>query len=376
MNYTAGTRRGHMDDPHLARLDGYLEANGLESVWFARPNSFAWLTGGDNVVDAAGDIGVAAAGYDGDRVTVVTDTIEASRLRDEELPEDITVETFSWYADTLADAVAATESTPAAADFEVPGFERVDASPLRQPLTTKDVDAYRALGEDVARAVETACEDATPETTERELAARVRANLEVADTRAPVVLVGSADRVQAYRHYTVSDDPLGSYAHVSVTASRGGLYASTTRTVAFDPPAWLRERHDAAARVQTAALAATQTVAGPTIDEAGRAGDIFAAIQDAYDGVGWDGEWEHHHQGGAAGYAGREWIATPDSDEAVTAPMAYAWNPTVQGAKSEDTWLVTEDGFECLTEGEWARDSFAAPDETIVLDHTIPKPLD
>jgi hypothetical protein len=34
--------------------------------------------------------------------------------------------------------------------------------------------------------------------------------------------------------------------------------------------------------------------------------------------------------------------------------MAYAWNPTVAGAKSEDTVLVTDEGFETLTEtGEW-----------------------
>jgi ABC-type taurine transport system substrate-binding protein len=31
--------------------------------------------------------------------------------------------------------------------------------------------------------------------------------------------------------------------------------------------------------------------------------------------------------------------------------MAYAWNPTVQGAKSEGTVLV-DDGFEPLTLGE------------------------
>ncbi len=72
------------------RLDQYRRAAGLEAVWFARPNSFAWLTGGgDNVVDREGDIGVAAAGYDGDEVRVVADNIEAPRLRDEELESDV-----------------------------------------------------------------------------------------------------------------------------------------------------------------------------------------------------------------------------------------------------------------------------------------------
>ena len=75
-----------------ARLDAYLDSRDLAAVWFARPNSFAWLTGAggrpaDNVVDRGGDIGVAAAGYDGDGITVVTDSIEGSRLAEEELAE-------------------------------------------------------------------------------------------------------------------------------------------------------------------------------------------------------------------------------------------------------------------------------------------------
>jgi Xaa-Pro aminopeptidase len=128
------------------------------------------------------------------------------------------------------------------------------------------------------------------------------------------------------------------------------LFASCTRIVAFDPPAWLSRRHHAAATVEASAIAATRRVGL----DGGTAGDVFDAIRSAYAAVGWEDEWQKHHQGGAAGFAGREWIATPDHDAPVDLPMAYAWNPTVQGAKSEDTVLVTENGFEVLTEtGEW-----------------------
>jgi len=157
-----------------------------------------------------------------------------------------------------------------------------------------------------------------------------------------------------------------------VTAQRAGLHASCTRTVAFDPPSWLAERHEAAARVETTALAATQTAAASDSragDNGGTAGDVFAAIQDAYDAVGHDGEWEHHHQGGAAGFAGREWIATPDHDAPVEAPMAYAWNPTVQGAKSEDTALVTDEEIEPLTATDrWPTTTVSAVDRDVELE--------
>ncbi|OYR61217.1 peptidase [Halorubrum ezzemoulense] len=345
------------------RLDAYLAERGLEAVWFARPNGFAWLTGGDNVVDADAATGVAAAGYDGE-LRVIADDIEADRLADEELPDAFAVESFPWYADSLAAAVAERSPEPAAADFDVSGFEAVDGSRLRQPLTDDDVERYRELGREVAAAVETVCRNLEPDDPEYEVAAGIDISLASRDVDTPVVLVGGAERAQAFRHYTPSDAALGDYALVSVTAERAGLYASMTRTVAFDAPDWFEERHRAAARVEATAIRATEAAAAGTLvggdgdagsaDAPDAAGDVFEAIREAYDAVGFADEWEKHHQGGAAGFAGREWIATPDGDEPVRWPMGYAWNPTVRGTKSEDTHLVAPDLTERLTKtGRW-----------------------
>jgi len=347
------------------RLDAYLDEHDLESVWFARPNGFAWLTGGNNVVNRAGDVGVAAAGYDGSGVTVVTNNIEAPRLRDEELADDVEVESFDWHADGLADAVAERAADPAAADFDVPGFDALDVRELRQPLTDDDVEAYRTLGRETAAAVESVARELRPGDTEQETAAALRVALSARGIESPVALVGGSERAQKYRHYTPQPVELGDYALLSVTAEKAGLHASVTRTVAFDAPEWLQDRHDAATAVETQALAATQAVGR----EGGTAGDVFEAVQDAYAAVGHDGEWREHHQGGAAGFDGREWIATPDNDAPVHLPMAYAWNPTVQGAKSEDTVLVTGDDFEALTTtGDWPIQSVSAPDYDVEID--------
>ena len=343
------------------RLDRYLDERGLEAVWFARPASFAWLTRGNNVVSRGEEVGVAAAGYTGEGVEVVTNTIEAQRLRDEELPEGTPVTEFPWYETSLAEAVRDRSPTPAAADFDVGGMDRIDASPLRQPLSDRDVEAYRSLGRDAAAAVEGVCREIGPETTERAVAASLRGRLSAADIDSPVALVGGSHRAPRYRHYTPTDVEVGDYALVSVTAEREGLFASLTRTVAFDPPEWLAPRHRAAMEVESAALAATRRVGR----SGGVASEVFEAIQDAYAEVGWPDEWRHHHQGGAAGFSGREWIATPASAERVALPMAYAWNPTVRGAKSEDTVLVSEEGFEVLTAtGGW-------PTETVRVGEAV-----
>ncbi|WP_435362064.1 M24 family metallopeptidase [Haloarchaeobius sp. DFWS5] len=350
----------------LDRLDAYLAANDLDEVWFAEPNSFAWLTGGDNEV--ARGAGVAAAGYDGNHVRIVTNDIEAERLRDEEVTDS--VHPFVWYEHSLGEAVAEhSEADAAAADFDVPGFEDLDASPLRQPLTDDDIDAYRALGADVADAVEAVCRGIESTDTEVEVAAELRGTLAERGIDSPVALVGGSRRAQLYRHYTPKDEELGDYALASVTAVRDGLWASCTRTVTFDEPDWFRERHDAAARVEATALAATREIG----QQGGTSGDVFGAIQAAYDELGYPDEWRRHHQGGAAGFAGREWKATPDGVEPVHLPQGYAWNPTVQGAKSEDTVLVTESGFEVLTQsgGDWPTDSV----EAVGYDGAVSRPL-
>ncbi|MFB6227518.1 MAG: M24 family metallopeptidase [Halobacteriales archaeon] len=328
------------------RVSRWLEEHEVEAAWFARPNNFAWLTGGDNRISKAAPVGDAAVGYDGETLTVLASNIEAQRLQEEELPPGIEVESFPWYESLLGEAIVQTTPTPAVADFDVPGLGRIDAADLRQPLHPEAIEIYRSLRRDVVEAVESVLRDVSSTDSEREVAARLQYALTGRGITTPVVLVGSAERAQQYRHYTVTDELLGEYALVSVSSEREGLYTSLTRTVAFDAPDWLTDRTEAANRVETTALAATRAVGR----EGGKAKEVFAAIQDAYAEVGYPGEWGRHHQGGAAGYAGREWVATPENDATVKLPMAYAWNPTVQGAKSEGTVLVSEEEIDLLTE--------------------------
>jgi hypothetical protein len=55
-----------------------------------------------------------------------------------------------------------------------------------------------------------------------------------------------------------------------------------------------------------------------------------------------------HHQGGLTGYASREVIATPSSREIIQAGHAFAWNPSITGAKAEETFVLLESGAEVV----------------------------
>jgi len=77
--------------------------------------------------------------------------------------------------------------------------------------------------------------------------------------------------------------------------------------------------------------------------------DVFSRIQAAYAAEGFPGEWQLHHQGGPIGYEPREFIVTPERDETAQIGQAIAWNISISGVKSEDTFLLAEHGPELLT---------------------------
>jgi antitoxin VapB len=121
-----------------------------------------------------------------------------------------------------------------------------------------------------------------------------------------------------------------------------GLVASLTRLVHFGAlPDDVRRKMQAVARVDAAAIRATRP--GRMLKE------IFGEIQQAYAAVGFADEWQLHHQGGPTGYEPREVTANPATGEMAAAGQVYAWNPSITGTKSEDSVLITPQGYEVLT---------------------------
>ena len=103
----------------------------------------------------------------------------------------------------------------------------------------------------------------------------------------------------------------------------------------------LHTRFEASAQVNAALLNATRV--GAT------SAQLFKVAQDAYAAQGFPGEERFHHQGGPTGYGEREWVATPQGPEFVVNNQAFAWNPSIRGAKVEDTVLLRDGIIENLT---------------------------
>lgn len=110
--------------------------------------------------------------------------------------------------------------------------------------------------------------------TEREATASLVARLIEKGFEVPVALVGGATRAVQHRHLTPTDENLGEFCHLTVVAARSGRNVAVTRTVAFDPPSWLADRHRLASRVAASAVTATREVGRSD----GTANAVFDAI--------------------------------------------------------------------------------------------------
>lgn len=90
--------------------------------------------------------------------------------------------------------------------------------------------------------------------------------------------------------------------------------------------------------------------------------EYFQGVKKLYDQVGYPDEWQRHHQGGPTGYACRELIIAPAAPGTIETDFVFAWNPTIQGTKCEETTCLRKSGVEIFTDtGNWHRKRTETP---------------
>ena len=333
----------------LQRVGQWLEKNGFDAALLGRRASFAWVTNGrDNHVPGDTQEGVAAMLVTPESRLCVTSEIEAPRMREEELAgTGIEVVAVPWHDRKAATIklieLVAGRKVAADADPLGLGLRPLPAhfAELRWSLTEDEVTRYREGARRVARAMEEACMSLKFGDSEHEIAGLLDYHVRRQGCTPTVTLVAADDRVGRFRHPIPTKKAVEHYAMLVSCAAYKGLIACATRFVCFRPMTELEDRVQSLAHVDAAVNLSTRP--GRTL------GELFTVLQRAYADQGFDGEWRHHHQGGPTGYLNRELIAYPGSDVKVRPSQAFAWNPSVPGAKSEDTILCTPDGVELLT---------------------------
>jgi len=345
-------RRGEFE-AKLTRVRGFMAEKGYDGVALTTQANYAWLTcGGDNHVAMASEGGVAYLLVTADAVYLMTNNIEAGRQRDEEIADlPIQVHEQMWHdEDREAMARAVVGDGKVASDGAWPAGSSSQASALarlRWQLLEPEVERYRWVGKQTAAALAATATEIRPGMTEHEIAALLGGKLLSHGITPAVLLIATDGRCFGYRHPIPTDRKLERHAMLVIGARRWGLGVSATRMVHFGAPdAELRRRHEAVCRVDARLI--RETVPGAAVR------DIFTRAVETYRDTGYPDEWTLHHQGGATGYAPRDYRGGLASPETVLEGQAFAWNPSITGTKSEDTIIALGEGQEIISaSGGW-----------------------
>jgi Xaa-Pro dipeptidase len=333
-------RRGLVD----ARLDAVREllaARRAPAALLETRANFAWITaGGESQVVLSSEGGVAGLLVTHDRATVLTAVNEADRIADEELAgTGLDVVAVPWHE---SGAMTAEARRIAGADPLGDADLAEDLVPRRSVLAPLEVERMGWIGDRLGDALSTVVDGIAPGDTEHRIAAATLGTLGTHGIRLPVLLVAADERIARYRHPIPTVRGVERRVMVVAVAERWGLHVAVTRFAELEPPDDdLARRTAAADGVHRAMLAATEP--GATF------GDVLAAARRAYADAGFPDEWTLHHQGGSIGYQGRERIATPGDRTPIVEGMAFAWNPSIAGAKAEETFVLGPDGRRVLT---------------------------
>lgn len=332
-----------------------LASENLGGVLLNSQPNFSWLTaGGLNGIDQSREPGSCALLIrdDGKRF-ILANRIEMPRLLAEELDaEDFEPIEFPWEdekatPDFLADRAQTLLRENGRLGSDTPLSKKASMiehllAPCRYQLTEPEIERFRSLAHDASLAIGSMIRTIKPGERELDIARQAADALGSFEINAIVNLVAADERLQKYRHPIPTRNIWKNVLMIVVCARRQGLIASLTRLVsASTVTSELQRRIGAVARVNAELMAATRP--GTT------GAQLYNVAARAYAEAGFAGEERRHHQGGACGYRTRDWVAHPRCQDVVRSNQAFAWNPSVSGAKTEETCIAFDEGVEVIS---------------------------
>lgn len=334
----------------LQRVQDFLAQSQLAALVLSTTANFAWLTaGGDNHVVMASAGGVADIVVTATGQHIIANNIEAVRLRDEEVGElPFEIHQMNWHDENREAMLSQIISGAMATDSNWPAEARnmaQDIARLRWQLLEPEIERYKEVGRLTQQALTETAQEIGPGMNEHQIGAVLAGKLLAEGLTPAVVLIATDERIYKYRHPIPTDRVLRRQAMLVAVGAKSGLMTSATRLVHFgELPAELAAKHAAVCQVDAAFI--LQTRPGAAVK------DIFQKALDVYRQTGYADEWRLHHQGGAAGYAPRDYKGGLESPEMVLEDQAFAWNPSIAGTKSEDTIIARADQTEIISQAQ------------------------
>jgi Xaa-Pro aminopeptidase len=333
----------------VARIRKGLEESGKEALFLIKHPNFSWIT--------AGSKGFIAVCFDNSAIGIlitktkmfaICNVIEANRVQEEDKLEELGFEmyVYRWQENKMESFIKDQVSSWDKVISDVPMAGAVVDNKfilsVRLPFTNNEIARYLYLGEYLSRGLEEYLPTVKPGMTEYEIAGGIANALWKYNVEQVMFLVSVDERADKYRHALPTEKKLKSNLLVSINGRYKGLITTTSRQVNFGKPRpGLVEQYNDCCDMETDVI----SKAAPGVDEL----ELYETLRQSYITKGHPTMFDKHGQGGSQGYFPREYMITPDSHHIIKKDTAYCFNPVIDGTKSEDAFIVRENGVFMIT---------------------------
>jgi len=333
----------------LGRIRKRLGESGNEALLLTRHPNFSWITAGSKgFVANCFDNSATAVLVTQKKLFAVCNIIEENRLREEDRLPELGFELIvsKWQENNLESFVKSQVSSwdKVISDAPAAGAKTDNDFILsvRLPFTQNEIARYLYLGEYLSKGLEEYLPTVKPGMTEYEICGGIANALWKYNVEQVMFLVSVDERADKYRHALPTSKKLEHNLLVSINGRYKGLITTTSRMVYFGKPkpGFVRQYCDCC-DMETEVISKAR--AG--IDEI----ELYDTLRKAYDAKGYPGMFDKHGQGGCQGYWPREYMVTPGSHRIIRNDTAYCFNPVVDGTKTEDAFIVRDNGVLMIT---------------------------
>jgi len=318
----------------------------IGGVVLQHQKNVSWFIGGRSHVNTASEPACCVLIITPADCVLISNNIESERLIEEEMGLGnhrnlFTTEVWPWNEPHIKNSLIA-KYTEQLDHYKVDGELEAELLQLRTRVDEADEPELMLLGRLAADAMEQTATLIRRGLSEFQIAAELAKQCLERELEPIVNLIAVDERIFTRRHPQPTTMLLDRYAMLVVCGRRNGLIASATRLVHFGPiPADILHRHEAATVIDTKLIHATKP--GVSLEH------MYSTIPNLYKEAGYPDEYKLHHQGGLTGYSTRERLAVEGERIVVAEGQVYAWNPSIAGAKSEDTIYVKNNSATVIT---------------------------
>jgi Xaa-Pro dipeptidase len=328
------------------RVRDLLNRLGYDAVLLTRRENFAWMSCGGRAVTS--NVDHSSPVYllvTMEKKYAIGLNMDIPRIRDEEIAgqgfEFVSLPTFGKSPLQFAQELA---KGKLAVDDSLPGLDNIEAHILsiHEPFTPQEIERYRLVAGESAAIIRELADWIEPGMSERHVLAHMWALYLEHDFDGDCMFVVSDDRIGQYRHAIPGYKNIEKVVILAPAVFKKGLHVQISRMVSFGvpPPETQRRFHD---------MAFLQAVMVANTKPGVKLKDLLNLCLDYYDKLGYPAEKTNHVHGGPTGYKVSYPERCLDPLELVHPHMAFTWYLTVTGAKTEETYIVSNKGQEIIS---------------------------